>query len=160
MSGHAEIDALVAAEATPCETEKAIDDFLEIGALLDGGLQQQMKPDHAVGPDAPHNMRSTSNSVASWGEPSMRTRVLPTLMSMAPAGPALTTEAGVGGSISCAGASTVTGNNPTGSYSPARNARRHLNSKFVFTPCSIASRATDTPGSQASLASFRRNSTG
>jgi hypothetical protein len=67
---------------------------------------------------------------------------------------------GVGRSICGAGVSTVTGNNPTGSYSPARNARRHLNNKFVFTPCSIARRATDTPGSQASLASFPRNSTG
>lgn len=31
--------------------------------------------------------------------------------------------------------------NPTGSYSPARNARRHLNGKFALTPCSIAGRA-------------------
>ena len=67
---------------------------------------------------------------------------------------------GAGRTISCVGASTVTGNNPAGSYSPARNARRHLNNKLVLTPCSIARRATDTPGSQASLARCRRNSTG
>lgn len=46
---HAKIDTLVAAElaskATPAEVEKAIDDFLAIGGLLDGGLQQQVKFD-------------------------------------------------------------------------------------------------------------------
>lgn len=46
---HAKIDTLVAAElasqATPEEIEKAIDDFLAIGGLLDGGLQQQVKFD-------------------------------------------------------------------------------------------------------------------
>jgi hypothetical protein len=55
---HAKIDTLVAAElastATPAEIEKAIDDFLGIGGLLDGGLQQQVKFDsvafeHATG---------------------------------------------------------------------------------------------------------------
>ena len=46
---HAKIDTLVAAElaskATPAEIEKAIDDFLGIGGLLDSGLQQQVKFD-------------------------------------------------------------------------------------------------------------------
>jgi len=46
---HAKIDTLVAAElaskATPAEIERAIDDFLSIGGLLDGGLQQQVKFD-------------------------------------------------------------------------------------------------------------------
>lgn len=46
---HAKIDTLVAAElasrATPEEIEKAIDDFLAIGGLLDGGFQQQVRFD-------------------------------------------------------------------------------------------------------------------
>lgn len=46
---HAKIDTLVAAElaarATPEEIEKGIDDFLAIGGLLEGGLQQQVKFD-------------------------------------------------------------------------------------------------------------------
>jgi hypothetical protein len=46
---HAKVDTLVAAElasrATPAEIESAIDDFLAIGGLLDGGLQQQVKLD-------------------------------------------------------------------------------------------------------------------
>lgn len=46
---HAKIDTLVAAElaaqATPEEIEKGIDDFLAIGGLLEGGLQQQVKLD-------------------------------------------------------------------------------------------------------------------
>jgi hypothetical protein len=90
--------------------------------------------------------------------------VLPTLISMAPTAATPMTgvgvAVGVGRSICGAGASTVTGNNLIESYSPARNARRHLNNKLVFTPCSIAKRATDTPGSQASVARRRRNSTG
>ncbi len=49
---HAKIDTLVAAElasrATPEEIEAAIDDFLKIGALLEGGLQQQVKLDLAT----------------------------------------------------------------------------------------------------------------
>ena len=68
-------------------------------------------------------------TVASLGEPSIRTRVLPTLISMAPIEAAPMTGVGVAvgaGRSNCGtGASTVTGNNPTGSYSPARNARRH-----------------------------------
>lgn len=44
--------------------------------------------------------------------------------------------------------------------SPARSARCHLKTRFGFSPCSIARRATDTPGSQASLANCRRNSRG
>lgn len=46
---HAKIDTLVAAElarqASAEQIEKAVDDFLSIGALLDGGLQQQVKLD-------------------------------------------------------------------------------------------------------------------
>jgi len=46
---HAKIDTLVLAElasqASPAEIEKAIGEFLEIGSLLDGGLQSQVKFD-------------------------------------------------------------------------------------------------------------------
>jgi hypothetical protein len=46
---HAKIDTIIAAElaaaATPAEIEKAVDDFLAIGGILDGGLQQQVKFD-------------------------------------------------------------------------------------------------------------------
>ncbi len=46
---HAKIDTLVTAElaskASPAEIEAAIDDFLKIGSLLEGGLQQQVKLD-------------------------------------------------------------------------------------------------------------------
>lgn len=46
---HAKVDTLVAAElaaqASQEEIEKAIDDFLAIGGILDGGLQQQVKFD-------------------------------------------------------------------------------------------------------------------
>ena len=46
---HAKIDTLVLQElaerASPQEIEKAIDDFLAIGAILEGGLQQQVKYD-------------------------------------------------------------------------------------------------------------------
>ncbi len=46
---HAKIDTLVveelAAQASPQEIERAIDDFLAIGGILEGGLQQQVKFD-------------------------------------------------------------------------------------------------------------------
>lgn len=46
---HAKLDTLVTAElasrASAAEIERAIGDFLEIGALLDGGLQQQVQFD-------------------------------------------------------------------------------------------------------------------
>jgi hypothetical protein len=46
---HAKIDTIIAAElaaeATPAEIEKAVDDFLAIGGILDGGLQQQVEFD-------------------------------------------------------------------------------------------------------------------
>jgi hypothetical protein len=46
---HAKLDTLLVAElaakATPAEIEKAIDEFLEIGGVLEGGLQQQVKFD-------------------------------------------------------------------------------------------------------------------
>jgi hypothetical protein len=49
---HAKIDTLVLEElaerASPQEIEKAIDDFLAIGAILEGGLQQQVKYDLAA----------------------------------------------------------------------------------------------------------------
>lgn len=49
---HAKVDTLVTAElaqkATPAEIEQAIDDFLSIGGLLEGGLQQQVKFDLAA----------------------------------------------------------------------------------------------------------------
>jgi len=47
----------------------------------------------------------------------------------------------------CTGASTVTNSKPTGSYSPACSARRHLKTSFGFSPGSIVRRATDTQGS-------------
>jgi hypothetical protein len=49
---HAKIDTLVLQElaerASPQEIEKAIDDFLAIGGILEGGLQQQVKYDLAA----------------------------------------------------------------------------------------------------------------
>jgi len=42
---------------------------------------------------------------------------------------------------------------------PARYSRRHLNNRFVLTPCSSASFATDVPGVHAAIASSRLNST-
>jgi hypothetical protein len=46
---HAKLDTLVAAElasqSTPLQIEQAIDDFLKIGGILDGGLQQQVQFD-------------------------------------------------------------------------------------------------------------------
>lgn len=46
---HAKLDTLVLAElaarATPAEIEKAIDDFLVIGGILEGGLRQQVEND-------------------------------------------------------------------------------------------------------------------
>ena len=46
---HAKIDTLVLQEladrASPEQIEKAIDDFLAIGGILEGGLQQQVKYD-------------------------------------------------------------------------------------------------------------------
>ena len=49
---HAKIDTLVLQElaerASPQEIEKAIDDFLAIGGILEGGLQQQVKFDLAA----------------------------------------------------------------------------------------------------------------
>jgi hypothetical protein len=49
---HAKIDTLVLEElaerASPQEIEKAIDDFLAIGGILEGGLQQQVKYDLAA----------------------------------------------------------------------------------------------------------------
>ena len=49
---HAKLDTLVAAElasqATPLQIEQAIDDFLKIGGILDGGLQQQVQFDVAT----------------------------------------------------------------------------------------------------------------
>jgi hypothetical protein len=46
---HAKLDTLVAGElaskSTAAEVEQAIDDFLAIGGILDGGLQQQVKYD-------------------------------------------------------------------------------------------------------------------
>jgi len=55
-SQHAKIDTIIAAElaskATPDEIEAAIDEFLGIGGLLDGGLQQQAKFDSVAFEDA------------------------------------------------------------------------------------------------------------
>jgi hypothetical protein len=48
-SQHAKLDALVfhelAARATPEEVDRAVDDFLDIGAFVDGGLGQQVELD-------------------------------------------------------------------------------------------------------------------
>jgi hypothetical protein len=48
-SQHAKLDALVflelAARATPEQVDKAVDDFLDIGAFIDGGLAQQVELD-------------------------------------------------------------------------------------------------------------------
>ena len=42
---------------------------------------------------------------------------------------------------------------------PARYSRRHLNSRFVLTPCCSASFETDVPGTHAAVANSRLNST-
>jgi hypothetical protein len=51
-SQHAKLDALVflelAARATPEQVDKAVDDFLDIGAFIDGGLAQQVELDRSA----------------------------------------------------------------------------------------------------------------
>jgi hypothetical protein len=51
-SQHAKLDALVflelAARATPEQIDKAVDDFLDIGAFIDGGLAQQVELDRSA----------------------------------------------------------------------------------------------------------------
>ncbi len=91
--------------------------------------------------------------------PSLRIRTLPTLISIAPGGAVTGAGIDASGATLVTAASIFTGSRSAGLYSPACNARCHLNTKFVFSPCSIGWRATETPGSLASLAS-RRNSSG
>lgn len=105
-------------------------------------------------------MRSTRIKVLSSGAPSIRTRGLPTLISIARDGAVAGAGIDAVGATSVGAASIFMGNRATGSYSPACSARRHLNTKLVFGPCSIARRATEIPGSLASLAISRRNSSG
>ena len=69
-SQHAKIDTIIAAElaskATPDEIEAAIDEFLGIGGLLDGGLQQQAKFDSVAFEDAAN--RKLTDDERSWLE--------------------------------------------------------------------------------------------
>lgn len=124
-------------------------------------VQAGSQNDRSAATDSPcpGASRSTSIKVLSSGAPSIRTREFPTLISIAPDGALAGAGIDAIGATSVSAASIFTGSRATGSYSPACSARRHLNTRLVFTPCSIARRATEIPASLASLAILSETTT-